>query len=166
TREALLREGGGNSDSEACVAAGLKWIAAHQAPDGHWSLRRFSDHGPCDCGGAGDSDNDVAATAFALLPMLGAGQTHRVSPDKATNRYAKNVDKGLKYLLLKQNKDGAFYVSASGNTHMYAHGLATIAVCEAYGLTADPALRRPAQLALNYIARAPSPEGGWRYGAP
>src|SRR5205085_3504963 len=70
-----------------------------------------------------------------------------------------------KYLILKQNKDGAFHVNASPNTHMYAHGLATIVVCEAYGLTADPALRRPAQLALNYIARAQSPEGGWRYEA-
>ena len=71
----------------------------------------------------------------------------------------------LKYLVLKQNKDGAFAVNGAPTTHMYAHGLATIAICEAYALTADPALRRPAQLALNYIARAQSAEGGWRYEA-
>src|SRR5262249_39189019 len=38
TREQLVREGGGNAESEAAVAAGQKWLVQHQAPDGHWSL--------------------------------------------------------------------------------------------------------------------------------
>src|SRR5262249_10879327 len=46
---------------------------------------------------------------------------------------------------------------------MYAHGLATIAVCEAYGMTSDPTLRASAQRALNYIRAAQSEGGGWRY---
>ena len=39
----------------------------------------------------------------------------------------------------QDTKTGYFGVS------MYAHGLATIAMCEAYGLSQDPVLRRPAQ---------------------
>jgi hypothetical protein len=47
---------------------------------------------------------------------------------------------------------------------MYAHGLATIAMCEAYGMTSDPRLKSSAQRALNYVARAQdSAGGGWRY---
>ena len=53
-------------------------------------------------------------------------------------------DKGLKFLISRQDKKTGYF-----GVSMYAHGLATIAVCEAYGLTQDPALRRPAQNAIN-----------------
>jgi prenyltransferase beta subunit len=162
TRAKLVEQGGGNTQSEAAVAAGLKWLANHQTPDGHWSLRQFHQHGGCNCTGFGNANNDVAATAFGLLPFLGAGQTHRATTDKG-NRYSRNVDKGLRYLISRQNKDGGFVVKGSSNSHMYAHGLAAIAMCEAYALTSDPELRRPAQRALNYIVAAQTPEGGWRY---
>jgi hypothetical protein len=155
TREQMVREGGGNTASEAAVAKGLKWIVKHQAPDGHWSLDRFAQHGHCNCGGTGQ-DNDTAATAFGLLPMLGAGQTHRPTADKA-NLYAKNVERALKYLVLRQDPRGDF------GGGMYAHGLATIAVCEAYGLTSDPVLQKCAQRAVNFIVAAQSDNGGWRY---
>ena len=47
---------------------------------------------------------------------------------------------------------------------MYAHGLATIAMCEAYGLTQDPNLRPYAQKAINFIVSAQHvSNGGWRY---
>src|SRR5262245_1117270 len=46
---------------------------------------------------------------------------------------------------------------------MYAHGLAAIAMCEAYGLTSDPVLKASAQKALLYIVNAQSKDGGWRY---
>src|SRR5262249_38330462 len=47
--------------------------------------------------------------------------------------------------------------------NMYSQGLATIAICEAYGLSQDPKLRKPAQLAVTYIVQAQHTEGGWRY---
>jgi hypothetical protein len=153
-RAQLLREGGGTKESEAAVARGLMWIAKHQSPDGHWSLNGFNQHAHCNCTGAGIR-NDVAGTAFGLLPMLGAGQTHRPSTDGGI--YAKNVERGLKYLLLMQNRDGDF------GEGMYAHGLATIAICEAYGMTRDPALRSAAERAINFIVAAQSDNGGWRY---
>jgi hypothetical protein len=156
TRERLLREGGGNTESEAAVARGLLWFSKHQAPDGHWSLDAFNEHGRCKCSGRGVQSNDVAATAFGLLPMLGAGQTHRLSGDKS-NLYAKNVERGLKYLIAHQDRQGDY------GGGMYSHGLATIAVCEAYGLTSDPALRDSAQRAIKFIVAAQSNKGGWRY---
>ena len=44
TKEKLLLEGGGNTASEAAVAAGQKWLVNHQAEDGHWSLDGFDQH--------------------------------------------------------------------------------------------------------------------------
>src|SRR5690349_19558590 len=116
TRQRLVEEGGGNTRSEAAVAAGLKWLVTHQAADGHWSLDGFNQHGRCNCTGFGQH-NDIAATAFGLLPLLAAGETHK-NP-KAV--YGKNVSHALKYLMAKQARDGSF------GGGMYAHGLATIA---------------------------------------
>jgi hypothetical protein len=155
TRQKMLQEGGGNTASEAAVAAGLKWLALHQAPDGHWSIDGFRQHGKCNCTGEGNQTNDIAGTAFGLLPFLAAGKTHKPSSD---NSYHKVVEKALRYLISRQNTQGYF-----GGGAYYAHGLASIAMCEAYGLTADPLLKRSAQMAINDIVRAQNGNGGWDY---
>jgi hypothetical protein len=152
TRQQLVTAGGGNAESEACVAAGLKWMASHQAPDGHWSLDGFNQHGHCNCLGFGQS-NDIAATALGLLPFLGAGETHK----DAKSVYKHTVDRGLRYLVSRQARDGNY------GGGMYAHCLATIAICEAYGMTTDPVLKPSAQRAMNYLRAAQSDGGGWRY---
>ena len=46
---------------------------------------------------------------------------------------------------------------------MYAHGQATIVLCEAFLMTGDEQLREPAQRAVNFIVQAQHPAGGWRY---
>jgi hypothetical protein len=147
TKEFALREGGGTGASEAAVAKGLEWISRQQSPDGHWALNgAFKDKG---------TDNDIAGTAFGLLPLLAAGKTHKPAKD---NKHDKVILKGLNFLKSKQDaKKGDF-----GGT-MYGHGLATIAICEAYGLTQDPNLRPYAQRAVNFIVYAQHERGGWRY---
>ena len=52
---------------------------------------------------------------------------------------------------------------------MYGQALATIALCEAYGMTHDPALKEVGPEAINFIVYAQDAKGGgWRYtpGAP
>jgi hypothetical protein len=151
TREFFLLSGGGTTKSEVAVTKGLNWLARQQLSDGRWMLN--SPNLPDKDRGA--ESNDVAATALGLLPMLAAGKTHRPAKD---NAHDKVVDKGLKFLLRSQDKNGYFGVS------MYAHGLATIAICEAYGLTQDPLLRPRAQSAVNLIINSQHETGGWRYG--
>ncbi|MBY0525537.1 MAG: terpene cyclase/mutase family protein [Gemmataceae bacterium] len=153
TREKMLREGGGNMRSEAAVAAGLKWLALHQADDGHWGMHDFHQHGRCNCNGVGHN-SDVASTGLALLPFLGAGETQRGAA--ANSLYAKNVDRGLRYLMAKQGSDGKL---GDG----YSHAIAAIALCEAYGMTADPSLRRSAQSAINACVAWQGANGGFRY---
>jgi hypothetical protein len=48
---------------------------------------------------------------------------------------------------------------------MYAQAIATIPLCEAYGMTKDRTLLLPAaQAAINYIIRAQGGDGSWGYG--
>jgi hypothetical protein len=145
--EKALRQDGGTKDSEAAVVRGLRWLKRNQLPNGSWKLDgNFNDRG---------QPNDTAATAFGLLPFLGAGKTHKVQKD---NPYHQIVDKGLQFLIGEQ--DGQTGNLGGG---MYAHALATIVLAEAYGLTQDRKLREPAQLAVNYIVKAQHGQGGWRY---
>jgi hypothetical protein len=175
TRERLLQEGGGNKLSEAAVAAGLKFLAHHQAADGHWSLHDFHRHArtaPLPAGKVQPDNsqpnttqaNNTAGTAFGLLPFLAAGITHKPPKKKPIHDYSKGVGLAIRYLINKQTKNGndrGYYGEG-----MYAHGLATIAMCEAYGLTSDPQIKASAQLALNYIVSAQDISGGgWRYAA-
>ena len=52
---------------------------------------------------------------------------------------------------------------ASGGGRMYAHGLATIVLCEALAMSGDDSLRPAAQRRSTSSFRAQHDEGGWRY---
>jgi len=139
------------------VAAGIRWLAEHQLDDGSWNF----DHrlgGPCKSNPGTLADAKNAATAMALLPLLGAGHTHR------SGEYKKNINLGLAYLVRQMKVEkGRGDLSESGG-RMYSHGLASVALREAYAMTRDKTLLRPAQLGINYIAYAQDPVGGgWRY---
>lgn len=154
-----VRAAGGNDASEQAVGKALKWLAAHQSPDGRWSLNAYHKHNPsCKCKDmnfeASVGDNDTAGTALGLLPFLGAGHTHK----KGGSPYAGNVLKGLTFLANRQQNNG----DLGGG--MYSHALATIALCEAYGMSSDVKLRGPAQKAIGFIEYAQNGQtGGWRY---
>lgn len=151
-----LREGGTN-ETEAAVARGLAWLAAHQFEDGHWGLEDFGHAGDCGgrCGMEGTGRSDTGATALALLPFLGAGETH------LSGRYQATVAKGVRWLMDAQEENRG--LMGSGIGQMYAHGQATIVLCESYALTHDSLLRGPAQRAIDFIVAAQHKGGGWRY---
>ena len=94
---------------------------------------------------------------MGLLPFLAAGQTH-----KAKGPYREHILKGVTWLIKHQQTDGNL---AKGEPQMmYPHGLATIALCEAYGLSGDAQVGRAAQRAVDFIVAAQNAEtGGWRY---
>jgi hypothetical protein len=46
---------------------------------------------------------------------------------------------------------------------MYSHGIASIALIEAYAMTGDPVRRKSAQDAVKFIINAQYDDGGWRY---
>ena len=157
SRKEATKTLGGSDDSEQAVERGLAWLAQHQHADGHWSIHEF----PCkdhQCTGHGSFHSDTAATGLALLAFLGAGYTHQSGEHQAI------VDRAVKWHLQHQKPDGDLFADESEFVWFYSHGMAAIALCEAYGLTKDPALREPAQKALDFIVKGQHPEfGGWRY---
>ena len=159
-REKLVEAFGGDKQSEAAVERGLDWLAAHQSKDGSWSLNQF--HVNCKgkhpaCGDPGSFISDTGGTALALLPFFGAGYNHQAGKHQQT------VARGLLWLVQKETADGSLFFPGDSRP-MYGQGLAAIVLCEAYGMTKDPALRDPAQRALNFIIKAQNPTtGGWRY---
>ncbi len=160
SRAAMMRDGG-SKGSEKAVGAALKWLALHQMPDGGWNFN----HAACpQCNGACRNPGKGAqarrgATAMALLPFLGAGQTHK------SGKYKQTVKRGLYFLVQSMKMDPR----TGGSMHepvgsMYAHGLGSITLCEAYAMTHDKGLHMPAQAAINFICYAQDPVGGgWRY---
>ena len=106
-RVELIKQEGGTTLTEAAVARGLRWLAQQQQPDGRWRLD-------------GGVRSDSAATSLALLPYLGAGQTH------LSGRHKETVASGLRWLVSNQKPDGDLRADSAGNTGMYAHGQGAI----------------------------------------
>ena len=140
--------------TEEAIERGLAYLASIQNEDGSWSLQ-----------GHGEEvllHSDTAATGLCLLAFQGAGYTHR------QHQYADTVSRGLQFLLQSQRTNGDLYRAedqvSNRNVALYSHGIASLALCEAYGMTQDPELKESAQLALRYIIVTQHPQrGGWRY---
>ena len=153
---------GGSIETEAAVAAALKWLAEAQSDDGRWDASRFGAgeeravQGQ-DRGGAG-ADADSGITALALLAFMGAGHSH-VEGD-----YQTEVAKGLEFLMRGQSADGHLANETSLYARMYCHSMASFALAEALAMTGDKRLEPTVRRAVEYSLRAQHPStGGWRY---
>lgn len=156
-RVEMVTKEGGTTMTEAAVARGLRWLANHQNEDGSWGIHDFQVAGKCNCGGQGNVGGKAAGTALAMLPFLGAGQTHLAGKYKGT------VSRGLRWLMKNQKDDGDLRAGANDHSGMYAHGQGTIVLCEAFAMTGDEELRLPAQKAVDFVVQAQYQDGGWRY---
>lgn len=149
-RDALLKAYGGTQGTQDAVELGLQWLVKQQQPDGSWSLvKPYSS--------AASVENRPAATAMAMLALLGAGHTH------LDGKYRENVKKGLYYLKSRQNERGYFATGLAHHQQAYAQAQCMIVVCELYAMTKDQALKILAEESVNYALYAQSAEGGWRY---
>lgn len=151
-KQVLLGAAGGSDATEQAVGLALDWLKKQQSQkDGLWSLT-----GPYDDGGS--QENQLAATAMALLAFQGAGNTREEGPHRVV------VDRAWRSLLNAQQEDGAFAVGQVPMQHaLYSHAQATMALCELYGMSHDPRLAEPAARAVAYCVAAQGPNGGWRY---
>lgn len=159
-RAKLAAGGGGSPHSEAAVERGLRWLMAHQLPGGGWRFDLAGGQCRGACRDPGTEPSTTAATAMALLPFLGAGYTQR------EGEYQEVVRRGLYYLLGRARAApigggrGADFQEGT----MYSQGLTALALCEAYAMTGDADLKRPAQQAIDFIVFAQEKQGGgWRY---
>lgn len=162
---------GADADSEAAVEAGLLWLAKAQSPDGSWNAKRFGGGTETQALGEhrhGTGDRaDTGVSGLALLAFLSAGHTHLEGDHKRI------VERGLSYLMEAQMPSG----DLSGpkqigqepsvmNARMYCHGIATLALAEAYAMTHDEQLQPTLLKAAQFTINAQDVRGGgWRYRA-
>lgn len=162
-RKMMLEKYGGSAASESAVGLALEWLAARQRANGTWD---FIDVGPCT--DKGSVNNPIGGTAYALLPFLAAGQTHK------DGLYKKQVQAGLTFLTNIGITAPAGYDlrgvvnkaddDTDPNYAYYVHGAATLVLCEAYGMTKDRKLKQAAEGAVLFLVNSQNPRGGgWRY---
>jgi hypothetical protein len=147
---------GGTMATQHAVAAALQWLTRHQGEEGNWSFRKYT--AQCtdeSCTGADSAASDAGATGMALLCYLGAGQTH-----KSRGPYRMNIERGLVWLVRHQEHNGNLGKDCA--CPMYSHAMATMALCEAFGLSGDRNVGMAAQGAVNFILAAQNKKDcGW-----
>lgn len=180
-REEWLVEYGGNAESEKAVAAGLAWLARHQAEDGHWGPdclgagpnTRCEKNHPCDGPGM---RYEAALTGLAVLAFQAGGHYYFNQ-----HPYSGNVARGLTWLAKRQGPNGEVVgpLSKVGTKpgdpvkydmrYMYEHAIAAFALAEACAL-AKAADKKPdatfldaATRAVRFIEGQQHADGGWRY---
>jgi hypothetical protein len=160
SRAALVEKNGGNEQSELAVAWALDYLARHQLNDGSWSMNyEHSCGNQCAPGCDGIDPYRFAATGLSLMCFLGAGHTQN------DEQYGEVVSKGIYFLQqnLRRTSDSGYWVDSVASAQMYEHGIATLALCEAYQMTRSGELKESCQLAINFIIKAQFRDGGWDY---
>ncbi|MEQ1825156.1 MAG: prenyltransferase/squalene oxidase repeat-containing protein [Pirellula sp.] len=140
--------------TEAAIERGLQFLSRYQRADGSWRLEDFGERV--------ELRSDSASTALALLSFQGAGYTHRQF------KFSNVCERALKWIVEHQRPNGDLYVrsdaKSDANAWLYSHAIATLALCETYGMTQDESIKNNAQRAVDFLVQSQDPQaGGWRY---
>ena len=154
------REGGNGAagpETEETIEKGLAFLSRFQRRDGSWSLQQFAAFD-----GVSAIDSDTAATGLCLLAFQGAGYNHQ------QYQYKDLLQRSVDFMLANQQANGDYYIAQGTASNqvarLYGHAIATLAMCEAYGMTQDPRMKDSVQQGLNFIIESQHVErGGWRY---
>lgn len=158
----------------AAVADGLRFLASRQDTEGFWSPHIH----PVEwdqCKTKEYAWGNIGVTSLALLAFLGEGETWTMDdPTRRKSLHAVKIEKTIRFLVRSQDQaTGRFrsfnpisrnFEGEAETTHfMYNQGMATLAMCEAAGMSGDEYLRAVAQKGLDLIVKAQTAKGGWNY---
>lgn len=156
-RSALHEAQGGTPPALEAVKSALACLSKHQdARTGAWSVDGQWERGKRKWGSPG-------VTGLAVLALLSDGHvwTDRKDKPAAAGKLASAAGRGVRFLVSSQDSSGRIG-PATGN-YMYNHGIGAAAICEAYAATGLAELKGPAERAVDFIAKAQRPNGGWDY---
>ncbi len=123
----------------------LGWLAAKQNPDGSWSDGGYA--------------HNTAITSFAVLAFLSQGHL------PGQGKFGEVVARASRFLVASSREADGLLVGArgGGGRDMYCHGMATLALAQLWGTTADQGIRPALKRAVDLIIRCQNDAGGWRY---
>jgi Squalene-hopene cyclase C-terminal domain len=127
------------AQAEMIYERGLKFLAKTQTEKGSW--------------------NDVVGAEPGVVGLcVAAFLAHGEDPNHGP--YAKNIRRGIDYILSEQNEKNGYI-----GTTMYNHAFATKALAEAYGVLDDPRIARALEKAVELILSSQKKNrfGAWRY---
>ncbi len=140
---------------EEAVDRGLAYLAKTQAADGSWAPE-FAENRP--------AGGHPVVTALAVMAFLSAGHVAGEGP------YAAHVERGIRFVLKSQQANGLFPKPDSGYTEVYSHGICTLMLAEAAGMTdakLSVELKERLEKAVKVTLKSQREEGrdagGWRY---
>lgn len=128
----------------ASITKGLEYLAKEgvQKADGSW----------------GGGSSDVAETSLSLMAFMLKGYV----PGRG-GRYSLVMDNAIAYLVNKGRDQRGFLGTPNNQAGMYEHGLAVLALSEAWGQSKNPAIGPTLRAGVDIILRAQNNAGGWRY---
>lgn len=129
----------------AMIRRGIQWIREKQLDDGSWSYN------------AGGADaaiiRPMESTAFSLFALL------RTTSPNGTDANRKSIAKAATFLIGKQSKDGDLQ---GPDKSVFAHIIATTALCEAHRQFDSDAIKVSATAALRRLTEIQHQKnGGW-----
>ncbi len=126
---------------QAAISKGLAYLAQTQNDDGSWGER-----------------HPVADTSLSLMAFMLQGHVPGRAP------YGRNMDRAISYLVAVGRKGQTGYLGTP-NHHggMYEHGLAILALSEAWGQSQNPQIGYALKRAVEITVGAQNQQGGWRY---
>jgi hypothetical protein len=121
--------------AEQAIERGLKYLAKTQKLDGSWG-----------------SQHKAGVTSLALMSFMLKGHFPK------QGKYGRMLDRSVRFLVQRAKAGGGYF---GGN--MYEHGLSTLALSEAWGMTDRDEIRDTLKQAVRVILKSQAPSGGWRY---
>ena len=125
------------------ISKGLEYLAKDdlQRADGSW----------------GGDQNRVAETSLTLMAFMLQGHV------PGRGQYGRAMENAISFLLnVGQNQRG-YLGTPRNHAGMYEHGLAVLALAEAWGQSKNPRIKSALTRAVDITLRAQNREGGWRY---
>jgi hypothetical protein len=118
------------------IANALAYLKGAQKKDGSWG-------------------SNQAVTAFACLAFMSNGHV------PGQGDYGPEVSKGIRNIMASSAENGYLVGPKGGN--MYAHGMATLALSQAWGMSGDETVKKTLKKSIELICKTQNSEGGWRY---
>ena len=133
---------------KTAINKGLAYLAKTQKKDDSKSK---------DYGSWGSRSHAVADTSVSLMAFMLQGHV------PGRGMYGRHLNKGITFLLNLGKTQKGYLGTPRNHAGMYEHGLAILALSEAWGQSKNRKIRTALRKAVDITLRAQNSAGGWRY---